>query len=116
MIDIENYCVCKQRYMNEEIEELLKEIKAYRDDMVARNYPYQRISDIITKWELKNISEQVSRKGMKDFLEEAEKEKKELNESYQESVRQAKERKGYDEHNRDTSEDPFKGTDIEGKD
>jgi hypothetical protein len=29
----------------------------------------------------------------KDFLEEAEKEKKELNESYQESVRQAKERK-----------------------
>tara|TARA_Y100001951_G_C11183443_1_gene207286 strand:- start:127 stop:435 length:309 start_codon:yes stop_codon:yes gene_type:complete len=102
--------------MNGEIEELLKEIKAYRDDMVARNYPYQRISDIITKWELKNISEQVSRKGMKDFLEEAEKEKKELNESYQESVRQAKERKGYDEHNRDTSEDPFKGTDIEGKD
>ena len=29
----------------------------------------------------------------KDFLQEAEKEKKELNESYQESVRQAKERK-----------------------
>ena len=29
----------------------------------------------------------------KDFLEEAEKEKKELNESYQESVRQAEERK-----------------------
>ena len=63
-------------------EELLKEIKAYRDDMVARNYPFQRISYIITKWENK-----------KDFLEEAEKEKKELNESYQESVRQTKERK-----------------------
>ena len=31
--------------------------------------------------------------GYKDFLEEAEKEKKELEESYQESVRQAKERK-----------------------
>jgi len=31
--------------------------------------------------------------GYKDFLEEAEKEKKELNESYQESIRQAKERK-----------------------
>ena len=29
----------------------------------------------------------------KDFLEEAEKEKEELNESYKESVRQAKERK-----------------------
>jgi len=79
-MDIDNYCVCKQRYMNEKIEELLKEIKAYRNEMVARNYPHQRISDIITKYE------------MKDFLEEAEKEKKELNESYQESVRQTKER------------------------
>jgi len=62
------------------IEELLKEIKAYRDDMVARNYPYQEISDIITKWETK------------DFLEEAKKEQKGLDESYQESVRQARER------------------------
>ena len=53
---------------------------------------------------------------MKDFWEEMEKEKKELNESYQESVRQARERKGYNEHNRDTRFDPFKGTDIEGKD
>ena len=78
--------------INTDFEELLKEIKAYRNDMVARNYPYQRISDIITKWEMKNVTEQVSRKGMKDFLEEAEKEKKELNESYKESVRQAEER------------------------
>ena len=31
--------------------------------------------------------------GYKDFLEEAEKEKAELNESYKESVRQTKERK-----------------------
>ena len=67
--------------MNNETAELLRQIKAYRNDMVARNYPFQQISDIITKWETK------------DFLEEAEKEKKELNESYQESVRQAKERK-----------------------
>ena len=79
--------------MNTELEELLKEIKAYRNDMVARNYPYQQISDIITRWEMKKVSAEVSRKGMKDFLEEAEKEKKELNESYQESVRQTKERK-----------------------
>ena len=68
--------------MENEIKKLLKEIKAYRDDMVARNYPYQRISDIITKWEMN-----------KDFLEEAEKENKKLEESYQESVRQANERK-----------------------
>ena len=108
-MDIDNYCVCKQKYMNEDIEELLKQIKAYRNDMVARNYPYQQISDIITKWEMKKVPKL-------DFLEEAEREKKELNESYQESVRQTKERTAYDEHNRDTSNDPFKGTDIEGKD
>ena len=81
--------------MNEELEALLKEIKAYRNDMVARNYPYQRISDIITKWEMKNVTAEVSRRGMKDFLEEAEKEKQELDESYKESVRQAKERKHF---------------------
>jgi len=69
--------------MENETEKLLKEIKAYRDDMVARNYPYQEISDIITEWE----------KTHKDFREEAEKENKKLDESYQESVRQANERK-----------------------
>ena len=74
--------------MGREVDELLKEIKAYRNDMVARNYPFQRISDIIVKWETKRLAN-----NYKDFLEEAEKEKKELNESYQESVRQANERK-----------------------
>ena len=61
--------------------------------MVAKNYPYQQISDIITRWEMKKVTAEVSKQGMRDFLEEAEKEKKELEESYQESVRQAKERK-----------------------
>ena len=79
--------------LNTELEELLKELRAYRADMVARNYPFQRISDIITRWELKNVTAEISRKGMKDFLEEAEKEKQELDESYKESVRQANERK-----------------------
>ena len=41
--------------MNDKTEELLKQIKAYRDDMVARNYPFQEISDIITKWEMKKV-------------------------------------------------------------
>jgi len=41
--------------MDNEIKELLEEIKAYRNDMVARNYPFQRISDIITKWEMKKV-------------------------------------------------------------
>ena len=54
-MDIDNYCVCKQRYMNEETKELLKEIKEYRDGMVVRNLPFQWISDIITKWETKKV-------------------------------------------------------------
>jgi len=41
--------------MDIETKELLKEIKAYRDEMVARNYPHQEISDIITKWETKKV-------------------------------------------------------------
>ena len=93
--------------MNEKIEELLKEIKAYRDDMVAKNYPHQKISDIIAKLEMKDgetvseklqhqlepITDEIDENDIKDFLEQAEKEKKELEESYKESVRQTKERK-----------------------
>ena len=41
--------------MDNKIKELLEEIKAYRNDMVARNYPFQQISNIITKWETKEI-------------------------------------------------------------
>ena len=72
--------------MNDETKELIKEMKEYRNGMVARNLPFQWISDIITKWEMKKVPKL-------DFLEEAEKEKKELEESYRESVRQTKERK-----------------------
>ena len=36
-------------------EELIKELKKYRDGMVARNLPFQWISDIITKWEMKKV-------------------------------------------------------------
>ena len=84
--------------MNEETEKLLKEIKAYRNDMVARNYPFQEISDIITKWEMKKVettSEKLQNElePIKDFLEEAIKEEKELNNSYKESKRQTEERK-----------------------
>ena len=82
--------------MNDETAELLKQIKAYRNDMVARNYPFQQISDIITKWETKETPSEKLQNELEpitDFLEEAEKEKKELNESYQESVRQTTERK-----------------------
>mgnify|MGYP003139788355 CR=1 FL=1 len=86
--------------MNDETVKLLKEIKAYRNDMVARNYPFQEISNIITRWEMKKVKTtseklQDELEPIKDFLEEAEKEKKELEESYKESVRQTKERKNF---------------------
>jgi hypothetical protein len=73
--------------MNEETKELLKEIKEYRDGMVVRNLPFQWISDIITKWEtkkIKTVSEELQNElePIKDFLEEAIKEEKELNDSY----------------------------------
>ena len=35
----------------EKIEQLLEEIKEYRNDMVARNYPFQQITNLIIKWE-----------------------------------------------------------------
>ena len=56
-MDIENYCVCKQRPMDVESDakELIKEMKEYRNGMVARNLPFQWISDIITKWEMKKV-------------------------------------------------------------
>ena len=78
--------------MNEELEELLKELRAYRDNMVARNYPFQEISDIIIKWEMKDVPNVIVPSRKRDFLDEAEREKEELEDSYQEAVRQTKER------------------------
>ena len=53
--------------MENETEELIKELKEYRDGMVVRNLPFQWISDIITKWETKKV-ETVSEK-LQDELE-----------------------------------------------
>jgi len=72
--------------MNEDTKELLKQIKEYRNTMVAKNLPFQLISDIITKWEMKDV---------KTISEESQDELEPI---------------------RDTSKDPFKGTSIEGKD
>ena len=72
--------------MNEETKELLKEIKEYRDGMVVRNLPFQWISDIITKWETKKVK--TTSEKLQDELEPI----------------------------TDASNDPFKGTSIEGKD
>jgi len=72
--------------MANEINKLIKEMKEYRDGMVVRNLPFQWISDIITKWEMKQV---------KTVSEESQDELEPI---------------------RNTSNDPFKGTSIEGKD
>ena len=91
--------------LNIELEDLLKELREYRADMVARNYPYQRISDIITRWEMREFTPAAVAPSRKlDFLEEAEKEKQELKDSYEESVRQTKERKTTSEQAQDELE------------
>ena len=53
--------------MNSETKELIKEIKEYRDGMVVRNLPFQWISDIITKWEMKQV--QTVSEELQDELE-----------------------------------------------
>ena len=35
------------------IKELLKELKEYRNELVSKNYPFQRISNLILKYENK---------------------------------------------------------------
>jgi hypothetical protein len=73
--------------MNEETKELLKELKAYRSDMVARNYPFQEISDIIVKWEMKEVK--TTSEKLQDELEPI------TEESYQEERRSTGWIKGY---------------------
>jgi uncharacterized protein YmfQ (DUF2313 family) len=34
-----------------ELKKLLDEIKSIRNDLVARNYPYQQLTNLIYKWE-----------------------------------------------------------------
>ena len=44
-------------YRRNDIKNLLKEIQAFSNSMVARNYPSQELSDIITKWEMKLLEQ-----------------------------------------------------------
>ena len=39
------------------IEELLKELKEYRNELVSKNYPFQRISNLIVKYDDKGADE-----------------------------------------------------------
>ena len=38
-----------------EIEEILAELREYREELVHKNYPMGRINEIIMKWENKSV-------------------------------------------------------------
>ena len=40
-----------------EIKDLLEDVKAYRNTMVARNFPHQEITNLIIKWDQKVLEE-----------------------------------------------------------
>ena len=77
---IKYLCRHKQKGQKQDLEKAIH----YCQMAIDRDYP---------ETELKKVSEQITKKAMKDFWEEAEKEKKELEESYKESRRQTEERK-----------------------
>ena len=77
---IKYLCRHKQKGQKQDLEKAIH----YCQMAIDRDYP---------ETELKKVSEQITKKAMKDFWEEAEKEKKELAECYKEAKRQTEERK-----------------------
>ena len=51
------------------INELLKEIKELRDEMIQVNWPAQRLSDIITRYEIKLQDQKSESQKLQDELE-----------------------------------------------
>ena len=63
--------------MSLNIENLLDDVKAYRDTMVARNFPYQEITNLIMKWDQK-ILEETPEYKLKMFQEREQEERENL--------------------------------------
>jgi hypothetical protein len=76
----------------------------------------QKAKEIHTKQNFERNKQIMHPKDTLDFKEHADKEQRDLDESTKESFRQRDERLAFSEKNRDTANDPFKGTSIEGKD
>ena len=45
----------RSKKMAGEIEEILAELREYREELVHKNYPMGRINEIIMKWENKSV-------------------------------------------------------------
>ena len=55
--------------MLNEIQELLKELKELRNDMVAKNYPFQQLSNIILKYDDK-VADELHHRDMDPITED----------------------------------------------
>ena len=51
------------------IEELLKELKEYRNELVSKNYPFQRISNLIVKYDDK-VADELHNRDMDPITED----------------------------------------------
>ena len=63
--------------MSLNIENLLDDVKAYRNTMVARNFPFQEITNLIMKWDQK-ILEETPEYKLKMFKEREQEERENL--------------------------------------
>jgi len=55
-----------------EIKDLLEDVKAYRNTMVARNFPHQEITNLIMKWDQKLLEDTPEYKQRKEIEEKEE--------------------------------------------
>ena len=59
------------------VEDLLDDVKAYRNTMVARNLPFQEVTNLIMKWDQK-ILEETPEYKLKMFQEREQEERENL--------------------------------------
>ena len=84
-----------------EIKDLLEDVKAYRNTMVARNFPYQEITNLITKWDQKLLEDTPEYKQQKEIeekeeqLEKFKKREQEERENLEKISKEAKEEEEY---------------------
>ena len=80
-----------------EIKDLLEDIKAYRNTMVARNFPHQEITNLIIKWDQKLLEDTPEYKQRKEReakekqLEEFKKREQEEQENLERISKEARE-------------------------
>ena len=75
--------------MTLKIENLLDDVKAYRNTMVARNFPFQEITNLIMKWDQK-ILEETPEYKLKMFKEREQEERENLERISREAIEEEK--------------------------